>query len=70
MVEGFSQHLPSIAFRMPEGRQVFEEEDPDIEKRNRDIEEGQSEVEENEAEHRPNIKAVKKSKKIKIKMRK
>ena len=65
MVEGFSQHFPSITFRIPEGRQVFEEEDPDIEKRNRDIEDGQSEVEENEAEHRPNIKAVKKSKKIK-----
>ena len=70
MAEGFSQHFPSIAFRISEGTQVFEEEDPDIEKRNRDIEEGQSEVEENEAEHRPNIKAVKKSKKIKIKMRK
>ena len=65
MVEGFSQHFPSIAFRIPEGRQVFEEEDPDIEKRNRDIEDGQSEVEENEAEHLPNINAVKKSKKIK-----
>ena len=63
MVEGFSQHLPSIAFRMPEGRQVFEEEDPDIEKRNTDIEDGQNEVEENEAEHRPNIKAVKSRKK-------
>ena len=48
---------------MPEGRQVFEEEDPDIEKRNTDIEDGQNEVEENEAEHRPNIKAVKSRKK-------
>ena len=65
MVEGFSQHFPSIVFRIPEGRQVFEEENPDIEKRNRDIEDRQSEVEENEAEHRPNVKAVQKSKKIK-----
>ena len=61
----FSAFFPPITFRIPEGRQAFEEEDPDIEKRNRDIEDGHSEVEENEVEHPPNIKAVKKSKKIK-----
>ena len=31
-IEGFSQHFPSITFRILEGRQAFEEEDPDIEK--------------------------------------
>ena len=46
-----------------ERRQAFEEEDPDIEKRNREFVDGQSEVEENQVEHRPYIKWYKKSKK-------
>lgn len=62
---GFSQHFSSIAFRKLEGRQTFKENDPDIEKKNSESEDYQSEVDENEVEHRPNIKAVNKSKKTK-----
>ena len=56
-MEGFSQHFLSITFRIPEDRQAFDEEDPDIEKRNRDIEVRHSDDEENEFDHRLNIKA-------------